>query len=147
MPPSFYHSQENYFYIVPWTSENATIILSLLCIEYFAGCWKVFDSPNNAFVLSIVRFNVILHYGPYFNFLEETYQLKLDKWLYRFHLFYWLISCPLIHYDERTNRLSGSSSTWANLSYVTPEVFWYSREGEINWAHLRHLFSLNPQPF
>lgn len=122
--------------------------MSLLCAEYYAGRWKMGDPLNNESVLFVVRFNAILHYGPSFNFFpEEIYQLKLAEWLHRFHLVHWLISCPLIHYNKSTNRLSSSSSTWANLSHVTREVFWYSYEGELNWVHLRHLFPLNPLHF
>lgn len=122
-------------------------LLSLLFNERVAGRWRVVDSTNDVSVLSIVRFNAILHHGSSFNFPEELYQSKLLEWLRRFHLFHWLLSCPLIHYDENLHRLSSSRLTWINLSHISPEALWYSHEDEFGWSYLYHLFPLNPLPF
>lgn len=72
------------------------VILTLLAHEYLSDYWLVRDYNNNSSVLSVVRFNTILHGGPRFNLSKEFYQQKHLEWLHRFHIFHWLSLCPFL---------------------------------------------------
>lgn len=106
-------SQDDVSYIPSWSREKQTLIVYFLVSKCQDNRWEVDDPLNSRSVISIVRFNAILHDGPSYNYPEEMYHVKYIEWFHRLHFFRWLVTCPFFNYEEN----------------LTPEVLHYAHEG------------------
>lgn len=98
--PALSSTQDEDFYVSPWSRAVETTLLSLIQDEILADNWIVGDPENNREVLRGIRQEIghvrlcpelaNVHIGVFF--------LKYSQWRRRFHSFTFLISHPQVFY-------------------------------------------------
>ncbi|KAH6764693.1 hypothetical protein C2S51_015942 [Perilla frutescens var. frutescens] len=135
-------SQDDVFFVEPWTSCTEQITLLELEHQYLNGNWIPGEDAANLRVIHVVR--GLVEQQLEIALSNEEFELKVAQWAERYEMFSWLLDFGHPRcYDEVTNFVDLPNSMWRRVKQVRPAALVYKNEGEEFWAILKELFEVD----